>query len=163
MYGGYYGKQLPMFGNKVIGCLECFISLYGTPRNLTWSSLAATANANTNSILVEATGDWKTGEEIVIASTDYDHTHAERRFITAVQANPNGTMTVTLNNNLIYTHESTVSTYGQDSLTIKAEVGLLTRNIKMHGDATSQLNNYGSHLMMAGSAENGLVGHIAYT
>ena len=29
MYGGYYGAQLPIFGNKVIGCLECFLSMHG--------------------------------------------------------------------------------------------------------------------------------------
>lgn len=31
------------------------------------------------------------------------------------------------------------------------------------GDDTSERESYGSHLMMAGSAENGLVGQIAYT
>jgi hypothetical protein len=46
---------------------------------------------------------------------------------------------------------------------MRAEVALLTRNIKMTGDPTSQATTYGSHLMMAGSAENGLKGHIAYT
>ena len=46
---------------------------------------------------------------------------------------------------------------------MKAEVGLLTRNIKMMGDPTSIEDEYGSHLMMMGSAENGLVAHIAYT
>lgn len=29
MYGDYYGPQQPMFGNKGIGCMECFISIYG--------------------------------------------------------------------------------------------------------------------------------------
>lgn len=45
-----------------------------------------------------------------------------------------------------------------------AEVGLLTRNIKMRGDdATSMVKEYGSHLMIAGKAVNGAEGHIAYT
>ena len=35
---------------------------------------------------------------------------------------------------------------------MRAEVGLLTRNIKMMGDPTSEAGEYGSHLMMAGSA-----------
>lgn len=39
----------------------------------------------------------------------------------------------------------------------------MTRNIKMMGDPTSEAGIYGSHLMMAGRAENGLVAHIAYT
>lgn len=45
---------------------------------------------------------------------------------------------------------------------MRAEVGLLTRNIKMMGDDTSVKTEYGSHLMLMGSAENGLVGKIAY-
>jgi hypothetical protein len=46
---------------------------------------------------------------------------------------------------------------------MRAEVGLLTRNIKVMGDDTSQREIYGAHLMMAGSAENGLIGRIAYS
>jgi len=46
---------------------------------------------------------------------------------------------------------------------MRAEVGLLTRNIKMMGDPTSVVGKYGSHLMLAGKAINGLEGHVAYS
>jgi hypothetical protein len=46
---------------------------------------------------------------------------------------------------------------------MRAEVGLLTRNIKMMGDSYSDAKKYGSHLMLAGTAEEGLEGHIAYS
>ncbi len=46
---------------------------------------------------------------------------------------------------------------------MKAEVGLLTRNIKMMGDPSSEAAEYGSHLMLTGSKENGFIGHVAYT
>jgi hypothetical protein len=46
---------------------------------------------------------------------------------------------------------------------MQAEVGLLTRNIKVMGDSTSAVGKYGAHLMMAGSAANGFEGHVAYT
>lgn len=29
MNGNYYGPQMPMFGNKVIACMECFFSMHG--------------------------------------------------------------------------------------------------------------------------------------
>ena len=45
---------------------------------------------------------------------------------------------------------------------MRAEVGLLSRNIVMMGDDNSVEQDYGSHLLLAGSAENGLVGKIAY-
>ena len=45
---------------------------------------------------------------------------------------------------------------------MRAEVGLLTRNIKMMGDASSAVKQYGSHLMLTGQTVNGFDGYIAY-
>lgn len=73
LYGDYYGPQAPMFGNKGIGCMECFLSLHGTPRLFTWTSLASTASVNSQTITVQDAVDWKVGDEIVIASTSFDH------------------------------------------------------------------------------------------
>lgn len=42
MYGSYYGKQLPMFGNKFIGCFECKFSMWGKERPVTWTDLKTT-------------------------------------------------------------------------------------------------------------------------
>jgi hypothetical protein len=46
---------------------------------------------------------------------------------------------------------------------MQAEVGLLTRNIKMMGDPTSAIGKYGSHLMLTGQSANGFQGQVAYT
>jgi hypothetical protein len=46
---------------------------------------------------------------------------------------------------------------------MRAEVGLLTRNIKMMGDPTSATGKYGSHLMLAGTVPGALEGHVAYS
>lgn len=73
MYGGYYGKQQPMFGNKGIGCMECKFSMYGQPRIKTWTLLANTISINSTTFDVIDNVDWKVGEEIVVASTDFDH------------------------------------------------------------------------------------------
>ena len=84
MYGSYYGKQQPMFGNKGIGCMECKFSMHGTPRTKTWSLLSSTVNAGVSTLSVSDTVDWQVGEEIVVASTNFDHNEAERRIITAI-------------------------------------------------------------------------------
>jgi len=101
MYGGYYSAQQPMFGNKGIGCLECFISMYGQVREYTWTVLSATAHAGDSVIKVKGNVDWNVGEEIVIASTDFDHYQAEQRTITAISGN-----SITLNASLVYMHYS---------------------------------------------------------
>lgn len=56
-----------------------------------------------------------------------------------------------------------IETHGTDQLEMRAEVGLLTRNIKMMGDDTSFNKQYGSHLMMTGQSVNGFEGHVGYT
>jgi hypothetical protein len=43
---------------------------------------------------------------------------------------------------------------------MRAEVGLISRNIKIQGDSTSVSKNYGAHVMMHGLASHGLVGRI---
>lgn len=37
LHGGFYDKQLPYFGNKVLGCMNCKFNMHGIVRNPTWS------------------------------------------------------------------------------------------------------------------------------
>ena len=129
MYGKMSGKQQPVVGNKGIGCIECKLSMYGKERTKTWTTLAATISVGDTSFTVNEPVDWVAGEEIVVASTDFDHNHAERRTITSVS----GT-TVTVSEQFAYQHVSVTETYSGNNLIMEAEVGLLTRNIKMRGD-----------------------------
>lgn len=46
---------------------------------------------------------------------------------------------------------------------MQVEVALLNRNIKMRGDEDSLAKEHGSHLMLTGQANNGLIGKISYT
>lgn len=73
MYGDYFGKQQPMWGNKGISMFEGKFSMYGTPVEKTWTLLSATAVAGATSITLEDAPDWKQGDMIVIASTEYDY------------------------------------------------------------------------------------------
>ena len=53
------------------------LNLHGTEKN-SWTKLAKTAAAGSNTIEVLNAGDWKKGETIVLASTDFDPHQAER-------------------------------------------------------------------------------------
>ena len=46
---------------------------------------------------------------------------------------------------------------------MRAEVGLLTRNVKYRGDSNSRRDKYGAHIMMHSSGDDSLSGKIAYT
>ena len=62
------------------------LNLHGDRQN-TWTKLARTADAGSNSIQVLNAAGWRVGDEIVLASTDFDPRQAERRTISAIRGN----------------------------------------------------------------------------
>ncbi len=118
------------------------LNLHGNRTN-TWTKLSSTANAGATSIQVLNAAGWRVGDEIVLASTDYDPRQAERRTISAVSGN-----TITLDKKLDYMHFGKI-TFDVDE---RGEVGLLTRNIKLQASADAEQSFYGGHVMaMVGS------------
>src|SRR5580692_2377414 len=118
------------------------LNLHGSEKS-TWTKLAKTAEAGSTSIEVLSAADWKAGEEIVLASTDFDPRQAERRTIAAISGNK-----ITLDKKLDYMHFGKI-TFDVDE---RGEVGLLTRNIKLQASADAEQSFYGGHVMaMVGS------------
>src|SRR6188472_3765096 len=113
------------------------LNLHGSTTN-TWSKLSATANAGATSIQVLDAKGWKVGDEIVLASTDFDPRQAERRTISAISGN-----NITLDKKLDYMHFGAI-TFGVDE---RGEVGLLTRNIKIQASADAEQSFKGGHIM----------------
>jgi hypothetical protein len=113
------------------------LNLHGNTTN-TWTKLSATANAGATSIQVLDAKGWKAGDEIVLASTDFNPRQAERRTIAAISGN-----TLTLDRKLDYMHFGKIS-FGVDE---RGEVGLLTRNIKVQASADAEQTFFGGHIM----------------
>lgn len=128
-------------GTKVIavkpgGALE----FHGAPR-LGWTRLALTAPAGSHSLTLLENHDWKPGDRIVIASTDFDPNHAEELIVAG------GTgRTVTFEQGLRYTHWGELQQYAGTAVDERAEVGLLSRNIVIQGDSTS-FQGFGGHVI----------------
>ena len=78
------------------------------------------------------------GDEIVLASTDYDPRQAERRTIAAISGN-----TITLDKTLDYMHFGKI-TFDVDE---RGEVAMLTRNIKIQASADAEQSFFGGHIM----------------
>jgi cell migration-inducing and hyaluronan-binding protein len=118
------------------------LNLHGN-RTHTWSKLAATAEAGSNRIEVLNADQWQVGDEIVLASTDFEPRQAETRHITAISGN-----SITLDEPLEYMHFGEI-TFGVDE---RGEVGLLTRNIKVNASADAEESYKVGHIMaMPGS------------
>jgi hypothetical protein len=135
-------ENISAMGDRGILLLRGTLNLHGDRQN-TWSKLAKTAKAGSNQIEVLNASGWRQGDEIALASTDFDPAQAERRTITAIKGNK-----ITLDRPLQYMHFGEI-TYGVDQ---RGEVGLLTRNIKVQSSEDSLNNYFGGHIMaMAGS------------
>ncbi len=116
-------EEMAGMGDRGIMLSGGTLNLHGDRTN-SWTKLAKTAEAGSNSIEVQNAAQWRAGDEIVLASTDYDPRQAERRTITAVMGN-----TLTLDKKLDYMHFGKI-TNGVDE---RGEVGLLTRNVQGAG------------------------------
>ncbi len=130
-------EQLMGMGDRGIMVAGGTLNLHGDRTN-TWTKLASTAEAGSNSIEVLNAAQWRVGDTIVLASTDFDPRQAERRSIFAIHGN-----TITLDQKLEYMHFGKI-TYGVDE---RGEVGLLTRNIVIQASADAEQTFFGGHVM----------------
>jgi cell migration-inducing and hyaluronan-binding protein len=93
--------------------------------------------------------DWAVDEQIVIASTDFEGRHAEQRKITSIGGTTLNPI-LYFDEPLEYQHYAGSETHGQHVLEMRAEVGLLSRNVVFRGDPeTSKAMQYGAHIMLA--------------
>ncbi len=135
-------EDVNTMGDRGIMLLGGTLNLHGDREN-SWTKLARTAKAGSNKIEVLNASSWRAGDEIVLASTDFDPRQAERRHIVAVKGN-----SLTLDKPLEYMHFGEI-TFGVDE---RGEVGLLTRNIRIQASDDSEKSYFGGHIMaMAGS------------
>ncbi|ESO84871.1 hypothetical protein LOTGIDRAFT_131466, partial [Lottia gigantea] len=140
----------------VFGGLEA----HGLDHGVQWTRLSETANAGGNQIKLQEAVTWAVGDEIVIAPTSYSVWHTETFTITAVSADM---MTLTLNSSLAFNHigELVVYIYSEtlatgQSYTLAAEVGHLTRNIKIRGAQYPAMEDesFGARLVVGRTAES---------
>src|SRR6185295_18063091 len=136
------GEDIEAMGDRGIMLMGGTLSLHGNRKD-SWTKLAKTAAAGSNTIEVLNAGDWKKGDVIVVASTDYDPHQAEQRTISSISGK-----VVTLDQKLEYMHFGQV-TFGVDE---RAEVGMLSRNIRIQASADAEQSFSGGHVMaMVGS------------
>ena len=128
-------------GNRVLGVVGGTLDLHGEPR-LGWTRLAATAPAGATQLQLAEAPDWRAGDRLVVASTDFDPDHAEVVVVASV-----GGTTVTLAQPLQFGHHGQLQTIAGRTVDERAEVGLLTRNIEVRGDSATSRAGYGGHLM----------------
>ncbi|MEL6234908.1 MAG: G8 domain-containing protein, partial [Pseudomonadota bacterium] len=160
-------------GNMTIENQDSFLMVMGEGSALnlhsadaektSWTQLDGTAEAGATSItLAEATG-WQIGDVIAIASTDFNPDQAEELTVTAVSSDGK---TISFMPPLDFMHYGEVDRYNDPDgdvhqLDMRAEVSLLSRNIKIQGDVdyddgkalNQQDDGYGGHTMVMNGGE----------
>ena len=135
-------ENINTMGDRGIMLIRGTLSLHGDRKN-SWTKLANTAKAGSTKIDVLNASGWRKGDVIVLASTDFDPTQAEKRTIAAIDGN-----VIKLDQPLKYMHFGKI-TFGVDE---RGEVGMLTRNIRIQASDDAERSYFGGHIMaMAGS------------
>ena len=133
------------------------ILLHGEDR-VEWTHLGANVAAGANTLTMSEPVDWRAGEKILICSSRRSWNESEQETIASVS--PDG-LTVTLVSNLTFPHTGVTKDYTRTSpaktwtADLRAEVGLLSRNITIQGAGDSITANhanqyFGAHIMIHG-------------
>lgn len=180
-----------MGGNNTISDNDSFLMVASGGRlqffgeeKLSFTKLAATANANSSQIFVEnviernfdgttsaasdGSLDWEVGDKIVIASSTDDYDDEDVRNINSIVDLGNGTSRITLSSSLSNRHFGEIETYSNATRTwdldLRAEVALLSRNVRVVGEASHDTdNNFGDrgrYSSTLGNTGDGFGGHI---
>src|SRR5690606_24692034 len=80
------GEDINTMGDRGIMLMRGTLSLHGDRENA-WTKLAKTAEAGSSRIEVLDASGWRPGDEIVLASTDFDPHQAEKRTVAAINGN----------------------------------------------------------------------------
>ena len=158
LHGNRRSPTLPNYGNKFIAVRNGVLDIHGAPRTPSWTSLDSSANAGDTFILLQEEVDWQSGEQIVIATTTYSLEESETVYIDHVDAA--NKKKVFLKSALKFDHYAATETYGDDTIEIRAEVGLLTRNIKIRGSDEGLDEQHGVHIMLFSPGDESVIGRI---
>jgi hypothetical protein len=147
-------ETTPMSGLEAKGILIMNggkIEIHGKVKK-SWTLLNATIAANTTTLALNDVVDWQIGDSIVVASSSHANEN-EKACIASISLDKKS---ITISAPLKYGHWGTTETFSNSArswtLDERAEVGLLTRNILIQGDADSETDQKGVYIMVMDSS-----------
>ena len=148
---GLSSETAHVMGAKLLGAHNGgTLDIHGRDR-IEWTHLGVNAAAGATSLTIAEAVDWEVGDSILVTSSRANWNEAETRTITAVSAD---LRTVSFSTALAFLHNGstitkTRSTDGKSwTGDLRAEVGLLSRNVIIQGDAVSETAGFGGHIMV---------------
>jgi len=139
-------------GNVMSSINGGVLDIHGTAAvGIGWNKLSATIQPGATSINLASPVNWPVGAQILITSSTTDPFQGETCTIASVT---NGGLTVNLVAGVTNMHTGVQQSYTRTgggrtwNLDLRAEVGLLTRNVTVQGDAASVTTGFGGHVMI---------------
>lgn len=137
---------LGMGGKFIVAMNGGQIDLHGISRDeLSWSVLDGNVNPGSTQLRLRDESTWEAGDKIVLAPSGSNPNEAEELTVTSSSGR-----IVNFSPALQYRHFGRIQMIDGKQLDMRAEVGLLTRNIVIEGDASSEESAFGGHLMIMG-------------
>jgi hypothetical protein len=142
IYGHHRSIHLPIYGAKCFAVRSGTVDIHGAPVVPTWTFWEETADAGDSEIMIQTPNgltNWNVGDRMAIAPTGGANSivESEDRVITSIVDNADGTHTSGLDAPLNHMHTGVETQWegfdGQFTLNQRAEIGLLSRNIKFQG------------------------------
>lgn len=150
LHGSPVSKEIPVYGAKSLSCRFCTLDLHGQPllEDRTHVKLARTAYRGMNELMLMKPVDWPSFSLVVVTSTAANGTMEEfdECLVASVE---DGGYRLVLANPLRFAHLGETKTLAGDiRIDFRANVALLSRNIVVQGDARSELDQHGAHIML---------------
>ena len=136
----------PNMGNNFLGVMgSARLKMHGELKK-SWAKLKDDLRSSVR--LAEAV-TWKAGDQVLVTSNRTSWNQAEKRTIQSVAE---GGKLIRFTQTLTHAHNGGVRVYQRGSKTwtadLRAEVGLLTHNIKIQGASSGNATGYGGHIMI---------------
>jgi hypothetical protein len=151
---------IPIYGNKCIGLRHGILDMHGVAKTPTWTVMESTVEVGATEIQIQGEINWAVGDEISIASTSYVGREGERRTITEIDKTDPTKPILRFAEPLEYRHyaeDYQVGTEGE-FITMRAEVGVLSRNVVYRGDPIdSYETQYGATIFMHSPGDDSLI------
>ena len=151
LWGNPVSQEIPLYGSKVLGCRACTLDLHGRPLldGRTHTKLGQTARRGSRELWLTQPVDWDALSEVLVTSTAANGTMEEAETVVLL-AVLDGGYRLQLGGPLLYDHlGETRFLAGGHSIEMRANVAILTRNVRIQGNSPmSQLDKHGAHVMM---------------
>jgi hypothetical protein len=160
MHSKIDSPYLPIYGNKCIGLRFGTLDMHGVAKTPTWTVMDSTVEKGASSITLHEKVNWVVGDEIAIASTSYNGREGERRFITDIDNTNPERPVLTLDSPLEFRHYAEDYEVGtqepREFIPMRAEVGVLSRNVVFKGADDSLETEYGATIFMHSPGDDSL-------